>query len=568
MTAQQALHPSTQGRKKKQRQGQSGEDSTHPQAALLTSSQRLADLASHASTPKDKYKQQVYSLRSAGTETGKDIPAVSLRPSYLSESFYQPSEKGTVLEPEGAGVGGVSEDNPNTSTTGLDGTSARADNTSPSIAGVNSTPIIIDMPNHEEPPPPPPPKSPPGQEVIRLADIMERLDNLSGVSGKIDSMAEDLKQLRVIRETTSHLSAEMSGMKESVTELQSTVSTLEAKEEETELNQQAIAKELIDLKEQVRILQSQQSQQAQQPVEQQPVSQSEMDFFKLKMEAALKWNNLIFEGIREPQSEREGSVRRQIQHFCRNMLGISHAEIDRAYRLGKPRTASALPRPIFVRFSRPSDREDIWRAKPRLADQNNDQFVIKEDLPLQLRSIMAALTRVMQTARNFPHKYNVFIRDFKIYVNGVPYEAKNLENLPRDLRPYHASTPGNSRVVVFFGKESRFSNHYPSTFQVDDIEFSSMEQFLAHSRARFADDQQLMDRALASADPVEAKRILNLLRDAPRQLEWEEERHDILISGLLAKFRQNSDLRKYLISSEDRQLGEASKNKTWGIGIS
>lgn len=84
-----------------------------------------------------------------------------------------------------------------------------------------------------------------------------------------------------------------------------------------------------------------------------------------------------------------------------------------------------------------------------------------------------------------------------------------------------------------------------------------MEQFLAHGRARFANDQHLMDRALASQDPAEAKRILNLLRDAPGQEEWEEERHDILLSGLQAKFRQSDDLKGYLLSSEERQLGEA-----------
>lgn len=141
---------------------------------------------------------------------------------------------------------------------------------------------------------------------------MARLDSLAGVKDTINTMAEDLKQVRFIREATAKLGVEVTEVKESVSELQSSVSALEAREEETELNQQAIAKELIDLKEKVNLLQSQQTTAhqftAQQPVEQQPVSQSEMNFFKLKMEAALKWNNLIFEGIREPHSEREGTV--------------------------------------------------------------------------------------------------------------------------------------------------------------------------------------------------------------------------------------------------------------------
>lgn len=87
---------------------------------------------------------------------------------------------------------------------------------------------------------------------------------------------------------------------------------------------------------------------------------------------------------------------------------------------------------------------------------------------------------------------------------------------------------------------------------MNDVDIITMEQFLAHSRARFANDQHLMDRALVSPDPAEAKRILNFLRDAPGQPEWEEERHDILLAGLLAKFKQNDDLKEYLSSSEDR----------------
>lgn len=428
----------------------------------------------------------------------------------------------------------------------------------------------------EAPPPPPPPppvdlpKIPPAQEVVKLADIMARLDSLAGVGEKIDAMAEDLKQLRGIGEATTKLELEVTEVRESVADLRADVSSLETREEETELNQQAIAKELIDLKQKVQMLESQQEEQSriQQLVPQQPVTQADLDFFKLKVEASLRWNNLIFEGINEPQSEREGSTRRQIQSFCRNTLGISYVEIDRALRLGKSRPSSAPPRPILVRFTRPGDREDIWRAKARLADRGeNHQISIKEDLPVQLRPVMAALMRVLQTARKYPQKYNAYIRDFRIYVNGVPFEATNLESLPRDLKPSHVSTPGNSKVVVFFGKESRFSNHYPSTFTIDDTKFTSMEQFLAHSRARFADDQQLMDKVLQSPNPADAKKILNLLREAPGQPAWEVERHDILHAGLLAKFRQNTDLKEYLISSKERQLGEASRNMFWGIGM-
>lgn len=565
--------PSVQERKKKQQK----ESTTSSTPA--TSSQRLEDLAAQASSPRDQHSRQSYLLRSTkgdsdnSSSTGKNSSDFCLRPSYISGLKSN-------LKPNLTGSDSKSKLKSNSASTPVhEGMAASAnatleDHMSEVISDSNATPSTAESrekanikDSEEVLPPkiPPAPPAPPTQEVIRLADVMARLDSLIGVKEKIDEMAEDIKQLRSIKETTTALVIEVSEVKESVTDLQSTVSSLEAKEEETELNQQAIAKELVDLKQLVHTLQEQL---AQQPAAQQPVSQAELEFFKLKMEAALRWNNLIIEGIKEPSSERDGSTRRQVQSFLRNVLGISHAELDKTIRLGKPRSASAPPRPILVRFIRPGDREDVWRAKTRLGNhEDDDQFSIKEDLPPPLRPVMAALMRVLQSAKRSPKNYAAFIRDFKIHIDGVPYDVQNLESLPRDLRPSHASTPGNSKVVVFFGKASRFSNHYPSPFTTDDSDFSTMEQFLAHSRARFANDQLLMDKALESPDPAEAKRILNRLRGAPGQTEWEEERHDILLSGLLAKFRQSEDLREYLLSSKERQLGEASRNSTWGIGM-
>lgn len=453
---------SAQEKKKKQRVDRG--ESSDPPPSVTSSSQRLEVLA--ASSPGDPQNCQTYRLRSAKGENGKITSEISLRPSYLagSDSQSKPVNTPTLTPSEDSGVGIIFENSLG------EGVTVSTESKLAPSENISNPPETADTSPHDAPPfSPPPPKKPNDQEVIRLSDIMARLDALSGLHGKMDAMAEDLKQLCSIKETTAELGLEVSRVKESVEDLQSAVSSLEAREEESELNLQAIAKELVDLK---QVVQSMQSQQPQQPVpQQQPVSQDELAFFKLKMEAKLRWNNLIFEGIKEPHSDRDGSTRRQVLSFGRNTLGIPHVEIDSAYRLGKPRKASAPPRPILVRFTGPGDREDVWRAKTRLTDLDNDQFSIKEDLPLQLRPVMAALMRVIQTAKRFPQKYNVFIRDFRIHVNGTPYDADNLEALPKDLRPSHSSTPGNSRVVVFFGRASRFSNHYLSPFTVDDTAF-------------------------------------------------------------------------------------------------
>lgn len=68
-------------------------------------------------------------------------------------------------------------------------------------------------------------------------------------------------------------------------------------------------------------------------------------------------------------------------------------------------------------------------------------------------------------------------------------------------------------------------------------------------------------------DPAEAKRIMNILKSSPTEPDWRILCRDILFSGLMAKFSQNDYLMRYLLESGKRQLGEASVDKTWGIGM-
>lgn len=160
------------------------------------------------------------------------------------------------------------------------------------------------------------------------------------------------------------------------------------------------------------------------------------------------------------------------------------------------------------------------------------------------------------------------IQDFQIIINGTPYSADQLESLPSDLRPSVTSTPGNIYVVVFYGRDSKFSNHFPCRFTWDNKEFSSIEQYLAFRRTGIAGRRDLANQAMRSQDPADAKRVMNILKQSNTETEWAEQRKDILFSGLMAKFSQNDYLMKYLLESEQRKLGEASTDTTWGIGMS
>lgn len=71
--------------------------------------------------------------------------------------------------------------------------------------------------------------------------------------------------------------------------------------------------------------------------------------------------------------------------------------------------------------------------------------------------------------------------------------------------------------------------------------------------------KNLVDRALLAEDPVEAKAILNILKEDHRE-DWKKEVSTIATEGLQAKFQQNHSLGEYLRSTAPLTLGEASKN--------
>lgn len=126
-------------------------------------------------------------------------------------------------------------------------------------------------------------------------------------------------------------------------------------------------------------------------------------------------------------------------------------------------------------------------------------------------------------------------------MNGEEYAPNQLEQLPQPSRLSTLATQKSDSAVVFFSKHSVFSNHYQSKFTVKGITFSNMEQFLAYRKAQFAEQDQLASQALATQDPVEAKSILNRLKNQCPQ-QWYERVPEILAEGLREKFRQKQFL--------------------------
>jgi hypothetical protein len=112
------------------------------------------------------------------------------------------------------------------------------------------------------------------------------------------------------------------------------------------------------------------------------------------------------------------------------------------------------------------------------------------------------------------------------------------------------------------------SNWYPSVFQIMDIEFSSMEQYMMYQKARCFHDDAISNQILNTLDVSEIKRLGRLVSGYDDNY-WSGIRQIVVYEGLMAKFSQNKVLREKLLQTGTATLAEcAVKDLVWGIGLS
>lgn len=285
----------------------------------------------------------------------------------------------------------------------------------------------------------------------------------------------------------------------------------------------------------------------------------------LKKQALDNMRNIVVIGLPEHKVNSAYSV---VMKFFRSKLNLKKLDIQMAYRIGKPPVQnSSYIRPLLVKFYWLSDRNAVWRSRNDIPQDDEQQTIrIQADLPKQLREDVTTLYRVQQAASKTADYQNATIRDYALILHDKKYTASQLETLPHPIRPSTLACKKSEHELVFFSKHSALSNHHPATFKIDDRTYNSMEHYLAFKRAEVANNDHLKEKALKAKDPVEAKSVLNALRQTNAQ-EWQEKVTDIALNGLRAKFGQNTHLAQYLRATKELRLGEASKNPTWGIGM-
>ncbi|MGY3088779.1 ribA/ribD-fused uncharacterized protein [Hymenobacter sp. UYAg731] len=142
-----------------------------------------------------------------------------------------------------------------------------------------------------------------------------------------------------------------------------------------------------------------------------------------------------------------------------------------------------------------------------------------------------------------------------------------LEQLAQDTKVKHLFFWGNQPSKDGTITKSCLSQWWLADFVVAGITYRSTEHWMMAEKARLFNNDEIAVQILAAKSPAEAKKLGREIQGFEPE-RWEAQKVGIVIAGNRHKFRQHSELVKFLLSTNDRVLVEASPVDTiCGIGL-
>jgi ribA/ribD-fused uncharacterized protein len=127
--------------------------------------------------------------------------------------------------------------------------------------------------------------------------------------------------------------------------------------------------------------------------------------------------------------------------------------------------------------------------------------------------------------------------------------------------------PKGPKEIKFYSNSEtfkEFSNFYPAKFTIDGKEYPTVEHYF--QAMKFTSNPDYQDQVVAASTPAKAK-TMGATKVMPIRRDWDTVREDVMRNALRAKFTQNDELKKLLLSTGNAILQEASSTDVyWGIG--
>ncbi|MBR6669495.1 MAG: NADAR family protein, partial [Ruminococcus sp.] len=115
-------------------------------------------------------------------------------------------------------------------------------------------------------------------------------------------------------------------------------------------------------------------------------------------------------------------------------------------------------------------------------------------------------------------------------------------------------------IVCFHNPDEEngyLSNWYLSDFTVDNIKFSSMEQYMMYRKATCFHDDKIAEQILETNDVAKIKALGRLVSGYDDH-HWNGVRQVVVYEGLVAKFTQNPQLLQLLKNTKNDILAECA----------
>jgi len=134
---------------------------------------------------------------------------------------------------------------------------------------------------------------------------------------------------------------------------------------------------------------------------------------------------------------------------------------------------------------------------------------------------------------------------------------------PKDYLFFWGHRPSKDGSIT----KTCFSQWWEAGFTVNGITYPTAEHWMMAKKAELFQDTETLAKILASASPTDAKKLGREVRNYDDK-QWLANRYAIVKEGNGHKFRQNSDLKAFLLSTGNSILVEASPvDDIWGIGL-
>jgi ribA/ribD-fused uncharacterized protein len=126
----------------------------------------------------------------------------------------------------------------------------------------------------------------------------------------------------------------------------------------------------------------------------------------------------------------------------------------------------------------------------------------------------------------------------------------------------------SSNFILFYGKDSPFSQHHLATIKLDGFTYNCSEQMYMQNKAVYFGDVETGNCIMNSPNPKQQKKLGRTVKGFNRN-RWMVVAPPLVRQCSMAKFEQNPVLRDILLQSFPKILVEANPfDSRWGIGLS